>query len=254
MAIRLWPRSSSNAADAYSWVVLLITLHLPLCSFRLSAGPWWWPRLSSITAVVHATLVCWCASVSCCVPFVVVRPEIRCVAFGYGTGVLFCFEVQAALFDTGSGMCFAGLLVSFHRALCSLLMSSGCSAFWSVWTRRTVVLRDGGRVLRRRGQRHVHMAGFAGYDASVLCSLVCRQADDARDNGWLDVCYAVPGSTVDTYSASALRLNEFPHFPVVFGTWTCGRFSSCSPVNGQNYAQSMLQERDGLPQEGPETG
>ena len=37
----------------------VVTLHLPMCSRRLSAGPWWWPRLSLTTAVVRATLVCW---------------------------------------------------------------------------------------------------------------------------------------------------------------------------------------------------
>ena len=55
-------------------------------------------------------------------------------------------EVAALAVDPGSGMCFAGLLVRTHLALCSLLVSSDsrCSASWSVWTRRTVMLRDGG--------------------------------------------------------------------------------------------------------------
>ena len=36
----MWPRFSSITALVCTWLVFLVTLHLALCSFVFSSGPW----------------------------------------------------------------------------------------------------------------------------------------------------------------------------------------------------------------------
>ena len=101
----------------------MVTLHMPMCSRRLSAGPWWWPRLSVTTAVVRASLV---------------------LLGAYLTRFFPCSrQAQGALhfgrYGPEGQLCWVVLLVTILLALCSLGSSGpGCSPSWSVWTTRTV--------------------------------------------------------------------------------------------------------------------
>ena len=142
------------------------------------------------------------------------------------------FLVPALVVDSGRGLCRAGiacisLRAVFHSVVCRpemlgimacldqkdscipyLSSRPRCSAFWSVWTRRTV------------------WVGFAADDTSRAVFLACLHAHDARHHGRYDsggqlhrgvqkswafleddvICFRIRlfGSTVDTYLCQSI--------------------------------------------------
>ena len=90
-----------------------------------------------------------------------------------GSGV----EVATLAVDTGSGICFAGLLVRISLALCVLsgLQTPWCSASWS-----SLDQKDSYALFPGCG---MNKAGIAGTVLLAMCLFPGWQAHDARHHG-----------------------------------------------------------------------
>ena len=63
---RKWPRSSSTPAVARSWLVLMVTIALPVCfDVLLAASARWYAATLLWTRVALFLFVVWCSCVHC---------------------------------------------------------------------------------------------------------------------------------------------------------------------------------------------